>query len=84
MTEREPTTARPQSSPELEKLWRGPQLGEFFAMDDAAMERVVELLLAEDQGYMAFSALEFLEELDRRATRHHATQVEAYAKNLTG
>jgi hypothetical protein len=41
-------------------------------------------LLAEDQGYMAFSALEFLEELDRRATRHHATQVEAYAKNLTG
>ena len=52
----EETTASPQQSAELEKLRYGLQMGEFFAMDDAAMERTVQLLIADDQGYMSLPA----------------------------
>jgi hypothetical protein len=71
MSDNEPTTEAAQPSPELEKILSGMRLGEFFAMDDATMERAVLLLLAQDRGYMGFSALEFLGELDRRATKRH-------------
>jgi len=82
MSDSESTTADPQRSPELERLRLGVQLGEFFSMSDAQLERAAELLMADDHGYMSFSSLHYLEELDRRATNRHAKQVEVYADRL--
>ena len=82
MSESDPIVAGAQRPPELVNPYRGLRMGEFFAMSDAEMERAVELLLADDRGLMGFSALEFLEELDRRATKRHTKQVEEYAKRL--
>src|SRR5215204_780157 len=78
----ERNTAESVRSPELERLYDGLQMGEFFAMDNADLERAAQLLIGDADGYMGFTALHYLEELDRRATNRHAKQVEAYARRL--
>jgi CHASE3 domain sensor protein len=72
----------PQRSAELEKLYVGMRTAEFFAMSEAEMERAVALLLAADEGTASVNEMSFLMELDRRATKRHTAQVEAYAKKL--
>jgi hypothetical protein len=66
----------------LKNLRRGLTMGEFFALSDADVERAAQLLMADENGYMGFGPLHFLEELDRRATDRHANQVEIYAERL--
>jgi hypothetical protein len=82
MSDSNPATADLQRSPELERLRRGLQLGEFFAMSDAQMERAAELFMADNPGYMGFSAPRYHVELDRRATIRQTKKVEARAKRL--
>jgi hypothetical protein len=59
-------------------------MGEFYAMTDAQRQEAAELLIANDQGYLGYSADDYLAEIDRRVFRRHTAEVGAYAERLDG